>query len=160
MKNINRFTPDLYTEAQWQWVEAKYREGYYISQLAEFLGIARETLRRIFQQRGLRPVSHRRKCLIDGLNRIPGVYSPIPMGAFYTVAKLPVDDSDKFCAWCLSEFEYEGQTVFMAPASGFYTTPGSGRNEVRIAYVLKKDDLNRALFVLQKALEAYPGRTE
>ena len=101
----------------------------------------------------------RRKCLIDGLNRIPGVYSPIPMGAFYTVAKLPVDDSDKFCAWCLSEFEYEGQTVFMAPASGFYTTPGSGRNEVRIAYVLKKDDLTRALFVLQKALEAYPGRT-
>ena len=102
----------------------------------------------------------RRKCLIDGLNRIPGVYSPIPMGAFYTVAKLPVDDSDKFCAWCLSEFEYEGQTVFMAPASGFYTTPGSGKNEVRIAYVLKKEDLTRALFVLQKALEAYPGRTE
>ena len=100
----------------------------------------------------------RRKCLIDGLNRIPGVYSPIPMGAFYTVAKLPVDDSDKFCAWCLSEFEYEKQTVFMAPASGFYTTPGAGRNEVRIAYVLKKEDLTRALFVLQKALEAYPGR--
>ena len=102
----------------------------------------------------------RRKCLIDGLNRIPGVYSPIPMGAFYTVAKLPVDDSDKFCAWCLSGFEYEGQTVFMAPASGFYTTPGSGRNEVRIAYVLKKEDLTRALFVLSKALEAYPGRVE
>lgn len=102
----------------------------------------------------------RRKCLIDGLNRIPGVYSPIPMGAFYTVAKLPVDDSDKFCAWCLSEFEYERQTVFMAPASGFYTTPGAGRNEVRIAYVLKKDDLTRALFVLQKALEAYPGRVD
>ena len=61
----------------------------------------------------------RRKCLIDGLNRIPGVYSPIPMGAFYTVAKLPVDDADKFCAWCLEEFEYEGQTVMMAPASGF-----------------------------------------
>lgn len=97
----------------------------------------------------------RRKCLIDGLNRIPGVYSPIPMGAFYTVAKLPVDDSDKFCAWCLSDFEYEGQTVFMAPASGFYTTPGAGRNEVRIAYVLKKEDLTRALLVLQKALEAY-----
>lgn len=102
----------------------------------------------------------RRKCLIDGLNRIPGVYSPIPMGAFYTVAKLPVDDSDKFCAWCLSDFEYEGQTVFMAPASGFYITPGSGRNEVRIAYVLKKEDLTRALFVLSKALETYPGRTE
>ena len=102
----------------------------------------------------------RRKCLIDGLNRIPGVYSPIPMGAFYTVARLPVDDSDKFCAWCLSDFQYEGQTVFMAPASGFYTTPGAGRNEVRIAYVLKKEDLARALFVLQKALEAYPGRVE
>ena len=101
----------------------------------------------------------RRKCLIDGLNRIPGVYSPIPMGAFYTVAKLPVDDSEKFCAWCLSEFEYEGETVMMAPASGFYTTPGAGRDEVRIAYVLKKDDLVRALFVLRKALELYPGRT-
>lgn len=102
----------------------------------------------------------RRKCLIDGLNRIPGVYSPIPMGAFYTVAKLPVDNSDKFCAWCLSDFEYEGKTVFMAPASGFYTTPGLGHNEVRIAYVLNKEDLTDALFVLKKALEAYPGRIE
>lgn len=102
----------------------------------------------------------RRKCLIDGLNRIPGVYSPIPMGAFYTVAQLPVDDSEKFCAWCLNEFNYEGETVMMAPASGFYTTPGAGRNQVRIAYVLKKEDLTRALFVLQKAIEAYPGRTE
>ncbi|MBQ8676832.1 MAG: pyridoxal phosphate-dependent aminotransferase, partial [Bacteroidaceae bacterium] len=99
----------------------------------------------------------RRKCLIDGLNRIPGVYSPIPMGAFYTVAKLPVDDSEKFCAWCLSDFSYEGTTVMMAPAAGFYTTPGSGRNEVRIAYVLKKEDLAQALVVLKKALEAYPG---
>ena len=86
--------------------------------------------------------------------------SPIPMGAFYTVAKLPVDDSEKFCAWCLSEFNYEGETVMMAPAAGFYTTPGAGRNEVRIAYVLKKEDLVRALFVLRKALEAYPGRVE
>ncbi|MBO5686628.1 MAG: pyridoxal phosphate-dependent aminotransferase [Alistipes sp.] len=100
----------------------------------------------------------RRNCLIDGLNKIPGVYSPIPMGAFYTVARLPIDDSDKFCAWCLSEFEYEGETVMMAPASGFYTDPTKGRNEVRIAYVLKKDDLRRALFILGKALEAYPGR--
>lgn len=101
----------------------------------------------------------RRKCLIDGLNRIPGVYSPIPMGAFYTVAKLPVDDAEKFCMWSLTDFNYEGETVMMAPASGFYTTPGIGRDEVRIAYVLKKNDLFRALFVLQKALEAYPGRT-
>ena len=102
----------------------------------------------------------RRKCLIDGLNRIPGVYSPIPMGAFYTVAKLPVDDSEKFCRWCLESFDYEGETVMMAPASGFYTTPGAGINQVRIAYVLKKADLERALFVLRKALEAYPGRVE
>lgn len=97
----------------------------------------------------------RRKFLIDRLNRIPGVYSPIPMGAFYTVARLPVDDADKFCAWCLSDFEYNGQTIFMAPASGFYTTPGLGKNEVRIAYVLKKEDLSNALNVLEKALETY-----
>ena len=102
----------------------------------------------------------RRKTLIDGLNRIPGVYSPIPMGAFYTVAKLPVDDSEKFCRWCLTDFNYEGETVMMAPASGFYTTPGAGINQVRIAYVLKKEDLQRALVVLRKALEQYPGRVD
>ena len=102
----------------------------------------------------------RRKCLIDGLNRIPGVYSPIPMGAFYTVAKLPIDDSEKFCRWCLNDFNYNGETVMMAPASGFYTTVGSGRNQVRIAYILKCEDLKKALIVLQKALEAYPGRID
>ncbi|MBN1463748.1 MAG: pyridoxal phosphate-dependent aminotransferase [Paludibacteraceae bacterium] len=101
----------------------------------------------------------RRKCLIDGLNRIPGVYSPIPMGAFYTVARLPIDDADKFCEWLLTDFEYEGQTVMMAPASGFYTTQGVGKDQVRIAYVLKKEDLVKALNVLEKALEVYPGRT-
>jgi aspartate aminotransferase len=97
----------------------------------------------------------RRKCLIDGLNRIPGVYSPIPMGAFYTVARLPVDDAEKFCAWCLSDFNYEGETVMMAPANGFYSTPGMGKDEVRIAYVLNKQDLQRALIVLEKAIEQY-----
>ena len=101
----------------------------------------------------------RRKFLIDGLNRIPGCYSPIPMGAFYTVASLPVDDAEKFCRWCLEEFEHEGATIFMAPANGFYTTPGAGKNEVRIAYVLNKDDLGAALRVLAAALAAYPGRT-
>ena len=101
----------------------------------------------------------RRKFLIDGINRIPGCYSPIPMGAFYTVAKLPVDDADRFCEWCLREFQYEGQTIFMAPASGFYTSPEYGRNEVRLAYVIEKPELAKALVVLQKALEAYPGRT-
>ena len=100
----------------------------------------------------------RRKCLVDGLNKIQGVYSPIPMGAFYTVASLPVDDADAFCEWCLSEFNYEGETVMMAPASGFYSTPGQGRNEVRIAYVLCKEDLQRALFILEKALKTYNNR--
>lgn len=101
----------------------------------------------------------RRKCLIDGLNRIPGVYSPVPMGAFYTTVQLPVDDAEKFCAWCLTDFSCENETVMMAPAAGFYTTPGAGIDQVRIAYVLKKEDLIRALFLLRKALEKYPGRT-
>lgn len=101
----------------------------------------------------------RRKFLIDGINRIPGCYSPIPMGAFYTVASLPVDNADKFCEWCLKEFEYEGATVFMAPASGFYTTPGKGINEVRMAYVIEREQLAKALKVLAEALKAYPGRT-
>ena len=100
----------------------------------------------------------RRKFLIDELNKIPGCYSPIPMGAFYTVVRLPVDDADKFCRWCLEEFEYEGQTVFMAPASGFYTTPGMGRDEVRMAYVLNKEDLRKAMEVLRHSLEAYNSR--
>ena len=102
----------------------------------------------------------RRKCLIDGLNRIPGVYSPIPMGAFYTVAQLPVDNAEDFCRWCLEEFDYEGETVMMAPAAGFYTTPGAGKNQVRIAYVLKLEDMSRALVVLRKALEAYNKKND
>ena len=80
------------------------------------------------------------------------------MGAFYTVVRLPVDDADRFCRWCLEEFEYEGATVFMAPASGFYTTPGRGVDEVRMAYVLEKSELDHALTVLEEALKAYPGR--
>ena len=97
----------------------------------------------------------RRKCLIDGLNKIPGVYSPIPMGAFYTVARIPVDDAEKFCAWCLTDFDYEGETIMMAPGNGFYATPGMGRDEVRIAYALNIEDLKRAVVILEKALEAY-----
>jgi len=100
---------------------------------------------------------NRRKFLIDGLNRIEGVYSPIPMGAFYTVARLPVDNADAFCAWLLSDFEYENQTLFLAPASGFYTIPGKGTDEVRIAYVLKKEDLSVCLKILEEALKVYPG---
>ena len=101
----------------------------------------------------------RRNCLIDELNKIPGVYSPIPMGAFYTVARLPIDDSDRFCEWCLKEFEWEGATVMLAPASGFYSEPNLGNDEVRIAYVLGKEELKKAIRVLAKAIEAYPGRT-
>ena len=109
----------------------------------------------------------RRKCLIDNVNRIPGCYTPVPMGAFYTVASLPVDDAEKFCAWCLSNFSWKddktpegcaGETIMMAPAAGFYSDPELGRNQVRLAYVLKKEDMQRALFILSKALEAYPGR--
>ncbi|MGC9354846.1 MAG: pyridoxal phosphate-dependent aminotransferase [Mariniphaga sp.] len=100
---------------------------------------------------------NRRKFLIDGLNRIEGVYSPIPMGAFYTVARLPVDNADDFCAWLLSDFEYENQTVFLAPASGFYTASDKGMDEVRIAYVLKKEDLAVCLKILDAALKVYPG---
>ena len=100
----------------------------------------------------------RRNFLIDGLNKIPGVYTPTPMGAFYTMARLPVDDAEKFCMWCLTDFEHEGETIMMAPASGFYSTPGMGKDEVRIAYVLKKDDLQRAIVLLEKALEAYNAR--
>ena len=100
---------------------------------------------------------NRRKFLIDGLNRIEGVYSPIPMGAFYTVARLPVDNADDFCSWLLSDFEFEKQTVFMAPASGFYTVSDKGMDEVRIAYVLKKEDLAVCLKILEAALKVYPG---
>ncbi|MDR0758264.1 MAG: pyridoxal phosphate-dependent aminotransferase [Tannerella sp.] len=101
----------------------------------------------------------RRNFLVDRINRIDGCFSPIPMGAFYTLARLPVDDADAFCAWCLRDFEFEGQTLMMAPASGFYTSPGYGKSEVRLAYVLNRNELAKALTVLERALEAYPGRT-
>ena len=106
----------------------------------------------------------RRKCLIDGINRIPGCYSPLPMGAFYTMVSLPVDDSEKFCAWCLSEFYWKddstpeglkGETIMMAPGKGFYTNPENGKNEVRLAYVLDKQKIKRALYILEKAIEKY-----
>lgn len=108
-----------------------------------------------YMQRNFEEYKSRRDFLIDRLNKIPGVYSPMPQGAFYTLARLPIDDADKFCAWCLSDFRYEGQTIFMAPATGFYVTPGLGTNEVRIAYVLNIEDLDKALTILEKALEEY-----
>lgn len=98
----------------------------------------------------------RRDFLVKGLNEIPGVYSPLPMGAFYTVVSLPVPDAEEFCKWCLREFSYNGTTVFMAPAAGFYTIEDKPLNQVRMAYVLKLEDLQGALDALRAALEAYP----
>jgi aspartate aminotransferase len=105
-----------------------------------------------------REYTARRDYMVEALNKIPGVYCPKPKGAFYTVVKLPVSDTDKFAQWLLEEFEYKNQTVMVAPASGFYSTPGSGKNEVRIAYVLKIEDLKNAILVLEEALKVYPGR--
>ena len=97
----------------------------------------------------------RRDFMIEGLNRIPGVFSPKPEGAFYTMVRLPVEDAEEFCKWCLTDFSYEGATVMMAPGAGFYSRPGVGKDEVRMAYVLNKQDLAKALVVLEKALEQY-----
>ena len=97
----------------------------------------------------------RRNLIVEELNKIPGVYAPMPRGAFYTTVSLPVDDADKFCQWLLEDFNYEGQTVMLAPASGFYATPGLGKNEVRVAYVLKKEDLMNAVKTLEEALKVY-----
>ncbi|MBQ4390599.1 MAG: pyridoxal phosphate-dependent aminotransferase [Paludibacteraceae bacterium] len=102
----------------------------------------------------------RRNFLIDQLNQIPGVFAPTPMGAFYVMVKLPVDDAEKFCAWCLTDFSYpisenEQATIMMAPGNGFYTEPGEGKDQVRMAYILNKEELGKAMLVLRKALEAY-----
>lgn len=102
----------------------------------------------------------RRDTLVNGLNKIEGAFSPNPGGAFYVVAKLPIDNADRFCQWMLEEFSYENETVMMAPATGFYSTPGAGNNEVRLAYVLKQADLQKALICLEKGLQVYPGRTQ
>lgn len=102
--------------------------------------------------------TERRNLMVNMLNNIDGVMCPMPKGAFYTTARLPVDDADEFAKWLLSDFNYENETVMLAPASGFYSTPGLGKDEVRIAYVLKKEDLEKAIVCLQKALEIYPGR--
>ena len=102
----------------------------------------------------------RRDLLLSRLNKMPGVFCPNPGGAFYAIARLPIDDTDQFCQWLLEKFEYQGQTVMLAPATGFYGTPGLGRDEVRLAYVLNLDALNKAMDVLEKALQQYPGRKQ
>lgn len=100
----------------------------------------------------------RRDTLVKRLNNIPGVFCPNPGGAFYAMASLPIDDADIFCQWLLESFQYNGATVMLAPATGFYSTPGLGKNEVRLAYVLNTDAINKAMDCLEKALEQYPGR--
>ena len=100
----------------------------------------------------------RRNLLVSRLNKMPGVFCPNPGGAFYAIAKLPIDDSDKFCQWLLESFSYKDQTVMLAPATGFYGTEGLGKNEVRLAYVLNLEAINAAMDCLEKALEAYPGK--
>jgi aspartate aminotransferase len=100
----------------------------------------------------------RRDFMVNALNNMPGVYCPLPRGAFYSVVKLPIDDSDRFAQWLLEEFSYRNQTVMVAPATGFYFTPGGGKNEVRVAYVLKIEDLRNAMETLAEALKVYPGR--
>lgn len=102
----------------------------------------------------------RRDTIVTRLNKIPGVFCPNPGGAFYAMAKLPIDDSDKFCQWLLESFNYNNQTVMLAPATGFYSTPGLGRNEVRLAYVINVTAINAAMDCLEKALEEYPGRKD
>jgi len=101
----------------------------------------------------------RRDFVIEEINKIDGVFCPKPSGAFYCIARLPIDNADKFCQWLLEEFSFNGQTVMMAPATGFYSTPGAGINEVRLAYVLNKEDLKNALICLKEALKVYPGKT-
>ncbi len=102
----------------------------------------------------------RRNLLVERLNNMPGVYCPTPGGAFYAIARLPIDDSDRFCQWLLESFSHNGATVMLAPATGFYSTPGLGKNEIRLAYVLEKSALSQAMDCLEEALKVYPGRTE
>jgi aspartate aminotransferase len=102
----------------------------------------------------------RRNLMVSRLNKMPGVYCPNPGGAFYAIARLPIDDADKFCQWLLEDFSFNKQTVMLAPATGFYGTPGLGKNEVRLAYVLNKEALNAAMDCLEEALKVYPGKVE
>lgn len=119
---------------------------------------ALKTPKSYFQEVSSEYVS-RRDVLIEGLNKIEGVICPKPKGAFYAIAQLPIDDADKFAQWLLEDFDFNGETVMVAPAAGFYATPNTGVNQVRIAYVLNKESLKAAIKILDEALKVYPGRT-
>jgi len=107
----------------------------------------------------LEEYDERRMIIYNEINKMEGAFCPKPKGAFYIVAHLPIDDADKFCKWLLEDFSADGETVMLAPATGFYSTPGSGKQEVRISYVLKCEDLKKAMHCLDEALKVYPGRT-
>jgi len=126
---------------------------------AQILGEAAIDLPKDYFEAPKAEYKKRRDTIVERLNALPGVFCPNPGGAFYAMAKLPVDDADTFCQWLLESFSYNGHTVMLAPASGFYGTPGLGKQEVRLAYVLNTTAINAAMDCLEKALEQYPGKT-
>ena len=128
--------------------------------LAQILGEAAVDLPASYFDQPKAEYMERRDLIVSRLNKMPGVFCPNPGGAFYAIARLPIDDCDTFCQWLLESFSHNDRTVMLAPATGFYGTPGLGRNEVRLAYVINSKDLNEAMNCLEKALEVYPGRTE
>ena len=128
--------------------------------LAQILGEAAVDLPASYFDKPKAEYLERRNLLVSRLNEMPGVFCPNPGGAFYAMARLPIDDSDRFCQWLLESFSYEGKTVMLAPATGFYGTPGLGKNEVRLAYVLNVKDIADAMDCLERALQEYPGRTK
>jgi aspartate aminotransferase len=128
--------------------------------LAQIMGEAAVDLPASYFDQPKSEYLERRNLLVQRLNAMSGVFCPNPGGAFYAMARLPIDDSDKFCQWLLESFSYNDKTVMLAPATGFYGTQGLGKNEVRLAYVLNLNDINEAMDCLEKALEEYPGRTQ
>jgi aspartate aminotransferase len=128
--------------------------------LAQIMGEAAVDLPDSYFDAPKKEYQRRRDLLVSRLNAMQGVFCPNPGGAFYAIAKLPIDDSDKFCQWLLEEFSYNNQTVMLAPATGFYGTAGLGKNEVRLAYVLNLDAINAAMDCLENALALYPGRVD
>jgi aspartate aminotransferase len=141
-------------DAAMKFAQARLSPPYY----AQLLGEAAVDLPDNYFDETKAEYKLRRDTIVKRLNAIPGVFCPNPGGAFYAMASLPIDDCDRFCQWLLESFSYEGATVMLAPATGFYSTAGSGTNEVRLAYVLNVDAINKAMDCLEKALEVYPGR--
>ncbi|MCU7548286.1 pyridoxal phosphate-dependent aminotransferase [Chitinophagaceae bacterium LB-8] len=127
--------------------------------LAQIMGEAAVDLPQSYFDATREEYLSRRNLLVSRLNKMPGVYCPNPGGAFYAMAKLPIDDTDKFCQWILESFSYNNKTIMLAPGTGFYTSIGLGKQEVRFAYVLNKEDINEAMDCLEQALLQYPGRT-